>query len=278
MTLRKKALGKGLSALLPDLYEDDIEQVDVKLIKSNPFQPRGSVNASELKELAHSIKEKGLIQPVVVRQKKDYYELVVGERRWKAAVLAGLSKVPAIVKDFSDIESVEVAIIENVQRKNLSPIEEAMAYKRLIENFGYTQEKVAQKIGKNRTTVANILRILDLPQEIVNMIHEGKISQGHARALLALKNDKKKIYWANEIKRKKLTVREIENIKDRDEIKRISQSISSKIELSASIKGTLEKGKLEIRFNNNKEFKRLLSLFDFKHAQKAIFTHIFFFF
>ncbi len=263
MTLRKKALGKGLSALLPDLYEDDIEQVDVKLIKSNPFQPRGSVNASELKELAHSIKEKGLIQPVVVRQKKDYYELVVGERRWKAAVLAGLSKVPAIVKDFSDIESVEVAIIENVQRKNLSPIEEAMAYKRLIENFGYTQEKVAQKIGKNRTTVANILRILDLPQEIVNMIHEGKISQGHARALLALKNDKKKIYWANEIKRKKLTVREIENIKDRDEIKRISQSISSKIELSASIKGTLEKGKLEIRFNNNKEFKRLLSLFDF---------------
>jgi ParB family chromosome partitioning protein len=263
MTLRKKALGKGLSALLPDLYEDDIEQVDVKLIKSNPFQPRGSVDTSKLKELTHSIREKGLIQPIVVRQKKNYYELVVGERRWRAAILAGLSKIPAIVKDFSDIESVEVAIIENIQRKNLSPIEEAMAYKRLIENFGYTQEKVAQKIGKNRTTVANILRILDLPQEIVNMIHEGKISQGHARALLTLKNDKKKIYWANEIKRKKLAVREIENIKDRDEIKQISQSISNKIELSTTIKGTLEKGKLEIRFNNSKELKRLLSLFDF---------------
>ncbi|MCD6129915.1 MAG: ParB/RepB/Spo0J family partition protein [Deltaproteobacteria bacterium] len=263
MTVKKKALGRGLDALLPDFNEKDVRQINVKSIKPNPFQPRGTIDDSKLKELAQSIKEKGLIQPVVVRRKKNYYELVVGERRWKATILAGLSEIPAIVKNLSDTESVEIAIIENVQRKNLSPIEEAMAYKRLIKNFGYTQEKVAKKIGKNRTTIANILRILDLPQEIINMVHEGKITPGHARALLTFKNDKKKIYWANEIKRKKLTVREIENLKDRDEKKAISQSISNKIKLPVSIRGTLEKGKLEIRFNSKKELKRLLSLFDF---------------
>lgn len=186
---KKQALGRGLDALIPDMEVSDLEPrsffyCDIDSIRPNPYQPRQRLSGQELKDLSDSIKEKGIIQPIVVRTVPTGYELIVGERRWRAARTAGLKQVPVVVKDVSGAEMVEMALVENIQRQDLNPLEKAEAYHRLIEEFGLTQEEVAKRVGQDRSTVANFLRLRNLPQPIQADIVNNTLSMGHARALL----------------------------------------------------------------------------------------------
>ena len=268
---KKGGLGRGIEAIFEGIEDidnsDRIVVLELDSIKPNPFQPRESFDDRDLEELAESIKQKGLIQPIIVREIDGEYEIVAGERRFLAAKLAGLSSIPAIIKQLSDKESAEIALIENVQRKDLNPIEEALAYKRLIETFGYTQEEVAQKIGKDRATISNSLRLLKLPEPILDMLKKGEISAGHARAILSLKNQNKQVEFANRIKEKKLSVREAEKevyLSSQDEflleIKNRLKSTLSVSKISVSLKNG--KYKLELVFDNKEvveDFLRRIS-------------------
>ncbi|QOL82046.1 ParB/RepB/Spo0J family partition protein [Pseudooceanicola spongiae] len=195
---RTRGLGRGLSALMADVtHEDDVAAVGssrrpdmlvpIENVVPNPDQPRRTFTSSQLEELASSIREKGVIQPLIVRPKPGsvgQYEIVAGERRWRAAQMAKLHELPVLVRDFNDIEVLEVAIIENIQRADLNPIEEAAGFKQLMEKFGHTQEKLAQALGKSRSHIANLMRLLQLPDEVREMLQEGQLSAGHARALI----------------------------------------------------------------------------------------------
>lgn len=210
----KKGLGRGLSALIPGLASDNnlLEEVSVDAIKPNPNQPRKSFDQEVFAELVASVKQHGLVQPLVLRRKDNGYELVAGERRWRAAKEAGLKTVPAVVKDSTDIESLEIALIENIQRENLNPIEEALAYQRLAEISNCTHADLAQKVGKNRTTVTNLLRLLQLPDEIKALVLENKVSSGHARALLICESKEKQMKLAEKIIKEDLSVRQVEQL------------------------------------------------------------------
>ncbi len=218
---KKGGLGKGLEAIFGEIDELDkdnrVTTISLELIERNPFQPRDTFDKKAIEELALSIKEKGVIQPIIVREKGDKYQIVAGERRYLAAKEAGLKSIPAIIKNVSDRESAEIALIENIQRKNLNPLEEAKAYKSLMENFGYTQEEVAKKVGKDRATIANSLRLLNLPDEIKEKIKKGVITAGHARAILSLKDTEKQKELAEKIVEKRLSVREVEKLTKRGE-------------------------------------------------------------
>lgn len=186
---KKQVLGRGLDALIPDMKASDFGPsefflCDIDLIRPNAYQPRRSFSKQELKSLADSIKRTGVLQPLVVRPASTGYDLIVGERRWRAARMAGLTQVPVIGKEVSDSQMLEMALVENIQREDLNPLEKAQAYQRLMDEFGLTQEKVAQRVGQDRSTVANFLRLLGLPKEIQNDIVNRKLSMGHARALL----------------------------------------------------------------------------------------------
>jgi len=211
--MKRKALGKGLDALLPPRrpsISGGLLQLDVSEIRPNPLQPRLNFAAAELDSLAHSIRENGIIQPLVLRRVEDHYELVVGERRWRAAQRAGIKQVPAIVQQFSDQKMLELALVENLQRQDLTAIEEAHAYQLLIEQFALSQEAVAQRVGKSRAAVANTLRLLRLPKSIQAMILEGHLSMGHARALLPLPSEASQINLAKQILKTGMSVREVE--------------------------------------------------------------------
>ncbi len=212
--MKKKALGRGLSDLIPEVEEESIKYIVAEKILYSPFQPRIKFEEDEhFKELVKSIKEKGILQPILVREKGGgLYECIAGERRLRAAKKAGLKEVPAIVKNFSDEEALVIALIENLQRKNLNPLEEAMGYKNLIEKFGYTQEEIAEKVGKDRATVANLLRLLKLPSVIQEDLLEERLTVGHAKALLSLDSEKKQIYARNLILERGLSVRETEKL------------------------------------------------------------------
>ncbi|MCD6548627.1 MAG: ParB/RepB/Spo0J family partition protein [Thermodesulfobacterium sp.] len=212
--MKKKALGRGLSDLIPEVEEESIKYIVAEKILYSPFQPRIKFEEDEhFKELVKSIKEKGILQPILVREKGGgLYECIAGERRLRAAKKAGLKEVPAIVKNFSDEEALVIALIENLQRKNLNPLEEALGYKNLIEKFGYTQEEIAEKVGKDRATVANLLRLLKLPSVIQEDLLEERLTVGHAKALLSLDSEKKQIYVRNLILEKSLSVRETEKL------------------------------------------------------------------
>ncbi|HSR69081.1 MAG TPA: ParB/RepB/Spo0J family partition protein [Acidobacteriota bacterium] len=210
---KRKALGKGLDALLPakSAQEPDspLQQIPVERIKPNAFQPRNHFSAEALDELASSITEKGLLQPIVVRPLEDGYELIAGERRWRASQRAGLHRIPALIQDVSDQSMVELALVENIQREELSPIEEANAYQLLIEDFGLTQEQVAQRVSRSRSAVANMLRLLKLPKAIQQEVSAGILSMGHARALLPLPRNRQ-LELAKLIRKKGLSVRDVE--------------------------------------------------------------------
>ncbi|AEA33968.1 ParB/RepB/Spo0J family partition protein [Hippea maritima] len=245
---KKTGLGRGIEAIFGDLsveYEDRISVLELDLIEKSPFQPREEFEQEKLKELAESIKEKGVIQPIIVRESNGKYQIVAGERRFLAAKMAGLSSIPAIVRELSDEEAAEIALIENIQRKDLNPIEEALAYKRLMENFGYTQEELSKRIGKDRATIANTLRLLKLPNEVIEMLKSGQISAGHARALLALKDNKEQVKLAEKIKKEKLSVREAEKAaydsKQIEQLKEIEEKLKTVTSYPA-----------KIRFKNNK--------------------------
>jgi ParB family chromosome partitioning protein len=212
---KRPALGKGLSALIPDAPERRIEpvEVDIDLLAPNDLQPRGQMDHGALDNLAQSIASSGIIQPIVVRKVGDRFQIIAGERRWRAAKLAGLQRVPIAVRDVApgnERSLLEMALIENIQRENLNPIEEALAYRRLMDQFEMTQEGVASAVGKDRATVANVVRLLRLPDEIRAEVASGTLSMGHARALLGLANEADQRRTARDVIARSLTVRETE--------------------------------------------------------------------
>ncbi len=213
--MERKALGKGISALIPERGvegQEKIVYVQTDQIKPNPFQPRENFDAQSLEELTQSIKEKGVIQPILVRHKGDDYELVAGERRLRAANLLNIKEIPAIVRDVDDCDSLELSLIENIQRQDLNPIEEARAYQYLIDKFQITQEKISEVLGKSRVSVTNILRLLKLPQEIQAEIKNGRISFAHGRALLEIEDINQQRRLVQEVISRGLSVRELENL------------------------------------------------------------------
>lgn len=226
MAVKKKGLGKGLDSLIPDNKgskssvesephpKDEEEQnsgeqmMKINMVEPNREQPRKKFEEDALLELADSIKQFGILQPLLVRKRKDYYEIIAGERRWRAAKMAGVKEVPVIIKEFSEQEVVEIGLIENIQRENLNPIEEAMAFKRLLEEFNLKQDEVAERVSKSRTAVTNSMRLLKLNNKVQQMIVDDMISTGHARALLAIDDKEQQYILANKIFDEKLSVRE----------------------------------------------------------------------
>jgi ParB family transcriptional regulator, chromosome partitioning protein len=216
MATKRKALGKGLGALLPSVpagtAEKTFVEIPVEQIVPNQYQPRMNFNEERLNELAQSIKSDGIIQPVIVRRSGSGYELIAGERRWRAAKKAGLKAIPAVVRDVSEFRTLEWALIENIQREDLNPIEEAMAYSSLISDFHLTQDELAQRVGKDRTSISNYLRLLKLPEEIKDKIQRYELTMGHARALISLERAKDQLDLANRIISEQLNVRQVEQL------------------------------------------------------------------
>lgn len=211
--MAKKGLGKGLGALIPTIAEEKglkVEEVEINEVKPNPNQPRQHFDEEAFKELVESVKKMGVIQPIVVRARGFEYELIAGERRWRAAKEAGLKTVPAIIKQVDEADSLEIALVENLHREDLNAIEEARAYQELVNRFGLTQEELAEKIGKSRSAVANSLRLLSLPPSVQQLIIDGQLTAGHARAILAVKGEEKQLRLAEKIIGEGLSVREAE--------------------------------------------------------------------
>lgn len=272
--MNKRGLGKGLSALIPieDKDQENIQDIKVKEIKANKNQPRKKFDEEKIQELANSIKEHGVLQPIIVRRKAGGYELVAGERRWRAAKKAGIEKIQAIVKDLSDADVMEIALIENLQREDLNPLEEAEAYKKLIEEFGMTQEELSKRVGKSRSQIANTVRLLNLDEEIKKLISDEKLTAGHARALLAIEDKKERLKLAKKISENNMSVRETEEtvkIKTREkkknkrgEINPVFIEITEKLQKSlgtrVKVKGTERRGRIEIEFYSEDELERIL--------------------
>lgn len=232
--MTRRALGRGLSALLSDSGSasdgDDIDEVDIDLIDPNPDQPRTRFKEDKLEELAQSIRANGLVQPILLRRSPNgRYQIVAGERRWRAAQRAGLRRVHAVIRNIPDAKLLELALIENIQREELNPIEEAVAYQRLIHTLGLTQDEVAQQVGKDRSSIANYLRLLKLPDDVQRMLEDDLISMGHARALLGLESRDQIRSLANDVTEKKLSVRQTEQA-----VKRISSPQSQSERSTAS--------------------------------------------
>ena len=250
----KKGLGRGLSSLIGDSgANSNKNKISISSIVPNKYQPRKNFEQDSLMELSNSIKERGIIQPLIVRKlenQSDKYELIAGERRWQAAQSAGLHEVPAIVIEADDLKALEFAIVENVQRKDLNPIEEAKGYKKLIDEFNYDQEKVSKFIGKSRAHVANCIRLLTLPEEVIKLIEDEKLSQGHAKILVSLENAQ---FLAKKIISKKLSVRQSENLirllKSKNKSKFANKDINI-IELENAIKNKIG---LHVTIKNKKD-------------------------
>ncbi len=229
--MERRALGKGLGALIPEkavdnsTHKEEILYLQFGQIKPNPFQPREDFDQQAIEELAQSIKEKGVIQPLLVRRKGDNYELIAGERRFRAANSLGLKEIPAIVRDVSDQDSLELALIENIQREGLNPIEEAHAYQHLIDKFKVSQEKISEVLGKARVSITNTLRLLKLPHEIQQEMKKGRIGFAHGRALLEIEDANQQRKLAQDIITKGLSVRELENLIKSKRPKLIKRSI-----------------------------------------------------
>lgn len=277
--MARKALGRGLQALIPDVREEGDEQrilqIDIERVSPNPYQPRQSFDQAKLDELARSIVEKGIIQPVTVRVVDDGYELITGERRLRAAKQAGFHTIPAVVRSVtSPEEMMELSLIENIQRDDLNPIHEARAYLRLLEECHLTQEEIATRVGKNRSTVANILRLLRLPDEVQKHVLSDEISMGHARALLALEDRTEQTTLCKQIVQKGLSVRKVEQlIKDRFKDVRESPRVRKSTDLLAveeimqrmlgtrvNVNQGTHKGKIEIEFYSLDDLNRILDL------------------
>ncbi|MCA1639903.1 MAG: ParB/RepB/Spo0J family partition protein, partial [Acidobacteria bacterium] len=229
--MTRKVLGRGLSALLGDENRNNKEEfleLDLDLIEPNSEQPRTKFAESELEDLTQSIRVNGVIQPIIVRRKGSRFQIVAGERRWRASQKAGLHKISAIVKEVADEKLLELALIENIQRQELNPIEEAKAYKKLVENLGLTQETIAERVGKNRTAITTYLRLLKLPIDIQKLVEEEKITAGHARALLMSEDSEAQRNLARKVVEMSLSVRETEKA-----IKRLGKNNSQSIEIKA---------------------------------------------
>lgn len=281
----KTGLGKGLDILIPTKTEEEKNEpqvLKINQVEPNKDQPRKQFDNDSLKELAGSIKQYGIIQPIVVCKKDNYYEIIAGERRWRAAKMAGLKEIPVIIKDYSEKEIAEISLIENIQREDLNPIEEAQAYKNLIEEFHLTQEELSERISKSRTQIANTMRLLKLNEKVQKMLSSGKISAGHARALLGIEDQKEQLKAAQTIVEENLSVRETEdlvkkintpilpkkaktkiknNIFYKDLEKQMTQSLGTKVRILQKEEG---KGKIEISYFSEDELDRLYTLLNGK--------------
>lgn len=296
MAVKKKGLGKGLDSLIPDNRstksaepeltsknepESELnsgeQMLKINLVEPNREQPRKKFEEDGLLELADSIKQFGILQPLLVRKRNDYYEIIAGERRWRAAKIAGIREVPVIIKEYSEQEIVEIGLIENIQRENLNPIEEAMAFKRLLDEFNLKQDEVAERVSKSRTAVTNSMRLLKLDDKVQQMIIDDMISTGHARALLAIDNKEQQYSIATKIFDEKLSVRETEKLvkslknpkkkveKEKiehvfvynDLIDKMKNVMGTKVNINAKANG---KGKIEIEYYSEEELERIYDL------------------
>lgn len=291
---KSRGLGKGLDSLIPvgstegktkiginsapATEEKPDKMVKITMVEPNRDQPRHKFDEAALNELADSIKQYGIISPIIVQDRKDHYEIIAGERRWRAAKIAGLKEIPVIIKNFTEQEIVEISLIENIQRENLNPIEEALAYKRLLTEFNLKQEEVAERVSKSRTAVTNSMRLLKLADEVQQMIIDEKITTGHARALITIEDTGKQIEIAKKVVDEKLSVRDIEKlVKDLNKPKKekkaakqiknefiyqdieekLKQSFGTKVSVTAKEDGS---GKIEIDFYSSDDLDRILDL------------------
>lgn len=275
--MNNRGLGRGLGALLSSTptESDVLIEIAVDQVVPNPNQPRKSFETSSLDELTASVRASGVIQPIIVRQSGAGYQLIAGERRWRAARQAGLERIPAIVRDASDAESLELALVENLLREDLNPMEEAEAYRQLLQQFGWTQEQLGQRIGRDRTSIANAMRLLRLPEEIQADLRGGRLTMGHARALLALTSASDQLRLRDEILAHDWSVRATEDsvraVEPTAEAKRtprrrrghppelaaLEQSLQRALMTRVTIVGTARRGKIEITFANPEELERL---------------------
>jgi len=277
----KKALGRGLQALLSDELGENpsIKEIAISAIIPNPEQPRKDFDPQALNELADSLRVHGLLQPVLVRPVGEHYCIIAGERRLRAAKIAGFTKIAVIVQVCTDQEMAERALIENIQRADLTPVEEGFAYARLIEEYGMTQELVAQRVGKARTTVANLLRVILLPEVVLELLRNDKISLGHAKILLAIKDTTLQVLTAQKAANDQLSVRETEDLVNRltektQTIKtprqpstlfhNVEDRLRTSFQTRVQLKGDLNRGKIEIQYFSEEELNRLLELWNIR--------------
>ena len=292
----KHGLGKGLDSLIPDIVgkeenkkEEKTESapdtlVDINKVEPNREQPRKNFNEDALQELAESIKQYGIIQPLIVQKKDDYYEIIAGERRWRAAKKAGLKKVPVIIRDLSEQEIMEISLIENIQREDLNPIEEALAYKKLLEDFNLKQDEVAEKVSKSRAAITNSLRLLKLDERVQQMLIEEMITPGHARAILNIEDPEQQYEFAQKIFDEKMSVRDVEKEIKRmnskkpakekpgeeelekdyvDHMKTVEEQLKQKTGTKVLITPkTKQSGKIEIDYFSNEEFEKIVACFN----------------
>lgn len=281
-----KRLGRGLDALIPslDVKEDDkVIDVSLKELRPNPYQPRKTFSDESIDELATSIKEHGVIQPIIVRKVLRGFEIIAGERRFRASGVAGLSTIPAVVRDFTDQQVMEIALIENIQREDLNAIEVAIAYQSLVDQFSLTQEELSVKVGKSRSHIANFLRLLQLPEEIKNNVSRGTLSMGHARALVGIQNEKLQKELSDLTIRHHWSVRELEEMiqktnekaekevkakaKKRDPfISQLEDQLRETFKTTVKVKHNKNKGKIEFSYYNEDDLERLLSLLQVKSS------------
>ena len=295
MAVKRKGLGKGLDSLIPEnksvkpaakpeKTEEPVrtgeQMLKINQVEPNREQPRKHFEEDALLELADSIKQYGVLQPLLVRKRKDYYEIIAGERRWRAAKLAGVKEVPVIIKEYTEQQAVEIALIENIQRENLNPIEEAMAFKKLLTEFNLKQDEVAERVSKSRTAVTNSMRLLKLGEKVQQMIIDDMITTGHARALLAIDDEEQQYLLATKIFDEKLSVRETESLVKRilnpqKEKKQKTTTAEDAIyeSLEEKMKGIMgtrvlihrkknDKGKIEIEYYSKDELERIIDLFE----------------
>ena len=279
----KIGLGKGLDSLIPTANVTEQDQKNTRVLRisevePNRNQPRKQFDKESLNDLAGSIRQYGIIQPIIVTRRDDYYEIIAGERRWRAAKLAGLKEIPVVIKDYTDKEIAEISLIENIQRENLNPIEEAVAYKKLIEEYNLTQEELSDRISKSRTQIANTMRLLKLNDKVQKMLTKGTISAGHARALLGLDDPEAQLEAAQRIVNENLSVRQTEdlvkqmntpvierkipvkiknNVFYKDLEKNMTESLGTKVKIRQSEEG---KGKIEISFYSPEELDRIFTM------------------
>jgi ParB family chromosome partitioning protein len=292
MAAKARGLGKGLDSLIPAaISKEESGQakdnnnsgaetiVKITMVEPNREQPRKNFDEDALQELADSIKQYGLLQPILVQDRKTYYEIIAGERRWRAAKLAGLKEVPVIIRDYTDQEIVEISLIENIQREDLNPIEEAQAYKRLLTEFNLKQDEVAERVSKSRTAVTNSMRLLKLCDEVQQMIIDDMISTGHARALISIEDPEQQYTVAQKVFDEKLSVRDVEKLvknlnkpeKEKKEVsedksleiiyrdveEKLRQSLGTKVSISSKGNGS---GKVEIEFYNHDDLDKIIEL------------------
>ena len=293
MTTKKKTgLGRGLNTLIPSAPVKDTESekilkkeeqikseimVPILKVEPNPNQPRRQFDDDSLQELADSVKQYGILQPLIVKKHDKFYEIIAGERRWRAAKLAGLKEVPVLIRDYAENEIVEIALIENIQREDLNPIEEALAYKRLMEEFSLKQDQVAAKVSKSRAAITNSLRLFKLDQRVQNLLSEEMITTGHARALLAIEDPDQQYETAMKVFDEKLSVREIEKLvkqmskkkketpKEENKVQEflfanIEESLKQALGSKVNIKNRNNKGKIEIEYYSKEELDRLVDM------------------